>query len=265
MKSRKGLKRYKTIDFDSDESSKSAYHVLHNKKCLHDNYLDMYQEMIKIERKYSAETQTWGGIRLELGSGGGFLKEICADVITSDVTDVNGVDKVVNAMALPFPDNSIKTIFMVHVMHHIPDVDLFFSEAIRSLKEGGCIVAVEPYWSPAGRLFYKKLHPEPYDDKTREWKFDSTGAWSGANQALSYLILKRDKDVFKKKYPSFKLVYDRPFNGLRYIATGGLWLRPLLPNCFFPLLTKLEKLFSPLMYVFGIHHLFVIKKWSGIN
>lgn len=57
---------------------------------------------------------------------------------------------------------------------------------------------IEPYWSPCGKLFYKKFHPEPYNDKAKEWKFDSTGAWSGANQALSYLILKRDRKLFRK-------------------------------------------------------------------
>lgn len=123
MKRNKGLKKYQGMDFDSDESAKSAYNALHNKKCLYDNYLDMYKEMVKKGEEY---TTVNNGIKLELGSGGGFFKEICTDVITSDVTQVNGVDKVINAMELPFPDNSLQIIYMVYVMHHIPDIDLFF-------------------------------------------------------------------------------------------------------------------------------------------
>lgn len=257
MKSKKGLKKYQNMDFDSDESSKLAYKALHEKKCLYDNYVDTYREMIKAAQTYGTAN---GGKKLELGSGGGFFKDICEDVITSDVTDVNGVDMVVDAQNLPFEDATIDVIYAVHVLHHIPDVCLFFDEVMRTVKPGGVVVLVEPYWSPVGKLFYKKFHPEPYDDKVKKWSFASTGAWSGANQALSYIVLKRDKEIFEKKYPQLKVVYDKPFNGLRYIATGGLWLRPILPQFCFPILTKLEKIFHPLMHIFGIHHLFVLRR-----
>lgn len=119
---------------------------------------------------------------------------------------------------------------------------------------------VEPYWSPVGKFFYKHMHPEKYDDKVKEWSFETSGAMSGANQALSYILLKRDSKAFKEKYPNFSIVYDRPFNGLRYMATGGLWLKPYLPQFMFPFLTVLEKVFWPAMYIFGIHHIFVIRK-----
>lgn len=104
------------------------------------------------------------------------------------------------------------------------------------------------------------MHPEKYDDKVEKWSFESSGAMSGANQALSYILLKRDRKIFQEKYPNFSIVYDRPFNGLRYLATGGLWLKPYLPQFMFPLLTVLEKVFWPVMYIIGIHHIFVIRK-----
>jgi len=46
---------------------------------------------------------------------------------------------------------------------------------------------------------------------------------SGANQALSYILLKLDRKIFEEKCSELKIVYDWPLNSLRYIATGGLW------------------------------------------
>lgn len=252
------LKRYKNIDFDSKEMAQKAKTALHTKKCLYENYKDIYKQMLKLAGRYLHAGKA--GILLELGSGGGFFKQICRKVITSDVSDVNGVDMVIDARELPFKDDSVSVIFAVHVLHHIPDVEKFFSEVDRCCKTGGGCVLVEPYWSPVGKFFYKYMHPEKYDDKAEEWSFESSGAMSGANQALSYILLKRDRKIFQEKYPNFSIVYDRPFNGLRYLATGGLWLKPYLPQFMFPLLTVLEKVFWPVMYIIGIHHIFVIRK-----
>lgn len=251
------LVQYRNMDFDSQQMSRVAKNNIYHKKCLHDNYLDTYRDMVRLSQRFLSRKN---GIKVELGSGGGFFKDVCPDVITSDVTDINGVDMVIDAQSLPFENESVGVIYAVHVLHHIPDVTKFLDEAVRVCKVGGGMVLVEPYWSPVGRFFYKTLHPEPYDDKVKEWRFDSTGAMSGANQALSYILLKRDKKKFEENYPNLRVEYDRPFNGLRYIATGGVWLKPYLPNFMFPVLKVLENFFWPFMYIFGIHHVFVIKK-----
>ena len=220
----------------------------------------MYERMIALRNRFFSEVK--GGHELELGSGGGFFKEINPECITSDISLVNGVDMVVDAQQLPFDNESVDCIYLVHVLHHIPDVRKFLNEVLRCCKTGGGCVIVEPYWSPAGKFFFKHLHPEPYDDKAKEWSFVSTGAMSGANQALSYILLKRDRKRFNSEYPNLHVEYDRPFNGLSYIATGGLWLKPFLPNLMILFIHKMEKMFSWTMYLFGIHHVFVIKKMN---
>lgn len=179
------------------------------------------------------------------------------------MTDVNGVDMVVDAQNLPFKNNSVDVIYAVHVLHHIPDVNKFLNEVMRTCKIGGGCVLVEPYWSLAGKFFFKYLHPENFDDKAKEWSFKSEGAMSSANQALSYIILKRDRKIFEQRYPKLKVQYDRPFNGLRYIATGGIWLKPYFPDFLFPILAKFEDFVWPLMYIFGLHHIFVIRKMEN--
>ncbi len=251
------LNMYEGKDFDSPEMAKLAKRNLQSKKCLHDNYYDMYVKMVNLADKYLTKSN---GIKLELGSGGGFFKSVCADVVTSDVTDINGVDMVIDAQHLPFDDNSVDVIYAAHVLHHIPDVNKFLDEVMRTCKVGGGCVLVEPYWGIMAQLFFKYLHPEDYDTKVVDWSFKSVGAMASANQALSYILLKRDRKVFENKYPKLKIMYDRPFNGIRYIATGGIWLKPYLPEFIFPILAWFENTFWPLMYIFGLHHIFIIKK-----
>lgn len=249
-------KKYSEIDFDSVEASEKAVSIMKNKKCLNDIYTEIYKLMMDLRKKYL----TSDGKVLEIGSGGGFLKDLYPEVVTSDVKDINNVDMVINAENLPFEDNSLDSILAVHVIHHIPDIELFLQEANRVLKVGGGIVCVEPYWGPFGRFVYKNLHPEPFDMNAKEWNLDGDNPMTSSNQAMSYLLLKRDRELFEKKFPNFKLVYNKQFGFIRYMMTGGIWLNKKLPDFMFTVLKYFEKLISPLMPLLAIHHVFVLKK-----
>jgi SAM-dependent methyltransferase len=247
---------YDTIDFDSAESSLLARKIMRSKKCLKDIYSEIYQDMMRVKDRYLVH----GGTMLEIGSGGGFIKDIFPEVVTSDVKVIDGVDLVLNAETLPFPDNSVSAIFAVHVIHHIPDITVFLREAERVLVPGGGIVCVEPYWSPVARFVYKHMHPEPYDEHAPTWLITGDRPMSSSNQALSYLLLRRDNEKFSKLFPDLELVYERPFGFIRYMATGGVWLPPKVPEFAFGLLKILESLLRPIMPLIAIHHIFVWKK-----
>lgn len=251
-------KIYEEIDFDSTESSERARKILREKKCLRDIYTETYREMMAIKNHYLVA----GGIIVEIGSGGGFIKEIFPEIITSDVKTLSGVDMVFTAEKLPFADHSISALFALHVLHHIPDVTAFLREAERVLVPGGGIVCVEPYWSPVARFVYRHIHFEPYDEHAPNWLVQSGHPGSSSNQALSYLLLKRDREQFRKLFPHFKVVYDRPFGFIRYMATGGIWVAPMLPGIVFTLLKYIEYALQPLMPLVGISHMFVWKKVS---
>jgi len=212
--------------------------------------------MMKQKNKHLTE----GNTILEIGSGGGFIKEIYPFIITSDVRE-SDADIVVNAEHLPFEDEQLGAIFALHCIHHIPNIELFFNEALRVLKPGGGIVCVEPYWSPVARYLYKKHHPEPFDENAKGWILaDPSGPMSGSNQALSYILLKRDKNRFASEFPRFKSIRGKRFGFIRYFCTGGLWKKQKLPDFFFPIMKVLEVVLTPLMPLFAIHHLFIIKK-----
>jgi len=254
---------YDQIDFDSPEAAQKAYEVMRNKKCLRDIYTEQYHMMYKLCKKYLSPNSP--GKILEIGSGGGFIKDIYPNVVASDIRRIGNSDVIIDAEQLPFKSDSLDAIFGVHVIHHIPNISNFFKEADRVLKSGGVVVCIELYWGPLATFIYKHMHPEPFDKKASTWELlEREGAGKKpmgySNQALSYLILKRDKQEFKKMFPQLKLIYQKPFGFLRYLFTGGVWLEQKLPDFCFPVLKLLETVISPLMPIFGLHHVFVLKK-----
>ena len=84
---------------------------------------------------------------------------------------------------------------------------------------------------------------------------------SGANQALSYLVFDRDLRRFRAEHPSLEIVHrDVLPSFVRYLVSGGLNFRSLLPDFASPLLKAGEFLLSPLRHVLGLHRVIVLKK-----
>ncbi len=142
------------------------------------------------------------GLRIELGSGGGFLDEFIPDLIKTDVVPLPFVDRVCAAEELPFPDASTGAIVMVNVLHHVADVKRFFAEASRVLVPGGMIVMIEPYVSIFSRLVYRYLHHEPFDPDASRWELAPSGRLTGGNDALPWIIFVRDRLLFEQSFPS---------------------------------------------------------------
>ena len=93
---------------------------------------------------------------------------------------------------LPFPDSSVRAIFLTHVFHHIPDVGLFFEEASRVLVPGGVISMVDETHTPFAKFFFSKVHPEPYDDQAPGWTFTQSDSMLDSNQALTWIVFSNE-------------------------------------------------------------------------
>jgi len=139
--------RVNTGDIDEEESTLFHKKIIKNKPFLYKLYLEFY-DTFKENSKDIPD-----GLKVELGSGGGFLKEIVSDVITSDVIALSGVDKVFFAEKMPFPDNSVSVFFLLSTLHHIKQPDGFFSEVKRCLKKEGKVIMIEPTNSAFSRFF----------------------------------------------------------------------------------------------------------------
>lgn len=216
------MRAYK-FKFDLNHPLRSLEHkeILLSKKCLNTIYTNWY----KIFKAYVNKDSKY----IELGSGGGFIKEIIPEIITSDINHIPGVDQYFSASELPFEDNSISGIFMIDAFHHFPEIEKFLKEATRVLNKNGKIVIIEPWNTQWSRFIYKKFHHELFD-LNRDWTFPLSGPLSGSNMALPYIVFKRDINKFKKEFPKLRVNKIIPHTPFSYLFTGGFSRKPFLPD-----------------------------------
>jgi SAM-dependent methyltransferase len=187
-----------------------------------------------------------GGV-LELGSGAGFLGDFVPGLITSDVFPCPGVQRVVDARALPFADGELKAILMTDVLHHIGEPRRFLWEAARCVRAGGIVSMIEPWVTAWSRTVYRRLHHEPFAPEAPQWEFPATGPLSGANGALPWIMFERDRARLEREFPQWRVAAVRPMLPLRYLLSGGVSMRSLLPGAAHGPLCALEWLLGPLM------------------
>lgn len=199
------------------------------------------------------------GVYLEIGSGGSLLKNVIGNVVTSDI--VEGVaDCVVDAMKLPFPDESISAIFMTHSFHHIPNVELFLYEAQRALKIGGVISMIEVARTPFAKFFFGRFHPEPFNDRSVSWSFNQVDSMNDSNQALSWIVLFRDRRKFEKKYPQLNFQRWGYLPWFSYLMSGGVTRRQILPNKLNYFAQMIDLLLKPFAFMFALHWHLTLRK-----
>jgi GDP-L-fucose synthase len=228
---------------DDPETTMIHRQMIQSKKLLKHVYRMHYAAFVRQEKLLG----DMPGITLEIGSGGGFFKEVVPHAITSDTYPFPGVDRTENASHLSFKDGELRSIYCTGVLHHIGDARKFFHEASRCLRPGGILGLMEPHMSSFGQFFFQTLHHEANDMHMRKWDFPQLGYLKDANTALPYLIFDRDRAIFDKEFPEFEMI-DRTYHTfLLYLATGGVSGRFSAPALAFYPLYALEKLLSPLM------------------
>lgn len=188
---------------------------------------------------------------IEIGSGCGFAKEIIPQIITTDLIPYPHVERVMDATTFDFDDESLSTICMFNVLHHIPNVSLFFKEAIRCLVPKGRIFMREPYAGLISTIIFKYFHHEPFNKKSPTWEFNSQDPLLDANNALPYIIFKRDLKRFKQEFPQLALIQFKPHTPLRYWLTGGLKSWSLLPKRCYQLSKWLDQSLLKISSQFG--------------
>lgn len=242
---------------DRDDPAVTLLHgeIIRKKPFLKRLYVDFYKQFLK------AVPEPADKVLVELGSGGGFIKEVISNVVTSDVLDVAGVDKVFSAVQMPFENASVDAFFMIDVLHHIVDPKVFFTEALRSLKVGGKVVMIEPANTLWSRFIYKNFHHEQFDP-TGPWDLEQDGALSVANGALPWIIFSRDREEFCRLFPCLRIVRMYSHTPLLYLLSGGLTLRQLVPSFTYPLFKILERVLLPLDGLLGMFQTIELKKTS---
>jgi SAM-dependent methyltransferase len=226
-----------TAGCDLDDAETTIRHraLIGSKPFLRQIYLEWY-------RLLEDSLPDIPGPVLELGSGGGFLADVQPRVITSDILPISDVDVRLDAGRLPFRDAQLRAIVMTNVFHHLPDAAGFLAEAVRCLKPNGAVVMIEPWVTPWSRWVFTRFHHEPFDPDASGWCGAAGHPLSSANGALPWLVFARDRGLLRDRFPQLRIIVTEPLMPLRYVASGGVSIRALVPGWAFPLCRWLDTL-----------------------
>jgi SAM-dependent methyltransferase len=240
---------------DLDDPATTMLHadIVQKKPFLKKLYIDFYKKFKK------AVPGPENKVLVELGSGGGFIKEVIDNVITSDILDLPNVDRVFSALNMPFEETSVDAFFMFDVLHHITEPRVFFKEAIRCLKPSGKIVMIEPANTLWARFIYRNFHHELFDPQAK-WGLEEVGPVSHGNGAMPWIIFSRDRRTFEKEFPQLRIVGIRNHTPLRYLLSGGLTLRQLTPSFTYLLIKAVEFILSPINNLLGMFQTIELEK-----
>jgi SAM-dependent methyltransferase len=228
------------IPLDDPRTTHLRRRVIQEKPFLRSIYSEWYEQVAK-ELPPGRE-----GV-LELGAGAGFLGQFVQGLLASEIYVCPGIDIVLDAAALPFGDGTLRGIAMIDVLHHLPAPRKFFAEAARCVRHDGVLVMIEPWVTSWSRVVYGRLHHEAFAPEAEKWEFDSTGPLSGANGALPWIIFERDRPEFESEFPGWEINNIRLSMPFRYLVSGGVSMRSIMPAATVGLWRNLEKALEPWM------------------
>jgi len=159
---------------------------------------------------------------VEIGSGQALAADSGQRWLHSDMRDTGALDIRHAAERLPYADGSLDALVLKDTWHHIPDITAFVDEAHRALRPGGVVAVFDPYWGLLARFVYRFLHQERWDARTSTWGFSSSDPWD-SNQALSYLMLRRDRGEFDRRFAAkFVVAEHGAVIGPSFLLSGGV-------------------------------------------
>lgn len=245
-------------NIDPNSADRLALHklALDRKPILKNVFIEFHHEIMRLDKKYS---DTAKGDSIELGAGVYPIKNSYPQVLATDIVPSIHLDKMLDAQNMDVASNSIRAIYGQNCFHHFPDPSAFFHELERVLVSGGSAILIEPYYGPLASIMYKHLFTSESFDKKGGWNTPTNGPMQNANQALSYIVFKRDKEIFERNFKQLQISYSAPLtNYPRYFLSGGLNFRSLMPNFMEYPMKLLEKLLAPLARIFALHQIIVI-------
>jgi SAM-dependent methyltransferase len=241
------------LDLDDPRMTERRLEVIESKPFLRRIYDEWY-------RAIRSRLPSGAGGILELGSGAGYFGEFVPEAIRSEVFMCRNVDVIADGRRLPFRNGSLKGIVMTDVFHHIPQPAAFLEEASRCLRPGGRLVMIEPWVCGWSTFVYRRFHHEPFLPGTDSWEIPESGPLSGANGALPWILLVRDRDRLERQFPQLEIEEVVPMMPLRYLVSGGISMRNLVPLSTHGAWKMLEDLVMRWNRNIGMFALFALKR-----
>jgi hypothetical protein len=241
------------LDLDDPRTTARRRQIIQDNRFLRQIYREWYEAL-------AAVLPGGPGAVLELGSGAGFLSDAVPGLITSEVFWCKHIHMVADGRWLPLPDSCLRAILMTDVLHHVPGVRAFFADAARCVRSGGVVAMIEPWFTRWSRIIYTRLHHEPFRPQTPAWEFPARGPLSNANGALPWIVFERDRAQFEREFPQWRIETIKPCMPFRYLVSGGVSLRALMPGWTFGAWRELERLFDPWMKTWAMFAVIVLRR-----
>jgi SAM-dependent methyltransferase len=187
------------------------------------------------------------GISIEVGAGPGFFKQFAPAIFSTDLILCPWLDAIADAQHLPFRSASVANIFGLDMLHHLAAPLEFLRETARILAPGGRLILIEPWITPFSWFIFRFFHQERCDLSETPWTASNGNPTRGkpafdGNQAIPYLLFgRRHRARTLQALPEFKLAALEPFCLFAYLLSGGFSHTALLPESWYPLVSKFER------------------------
>jgi SAM-dependent methyltransferase len=192
---------------------------------------------------------------IELGSGAGFAKEFIKsnNLLLTDINKKSWIDMKVDAMALPFENESIDVVICSHMIHHVAKPVVFLHQIQHKLKTGGYLLIQDINTSLMMRFLLRLMRHEGWSyniDVFNENKVTNNpnDPWS-ANCAIPELLFD-NRDIFENKVNGFRVILNELNEGLIFPLSGGVIAKSKTVQFPYPLLKLVDKIDSILISVF---------------
>lgn len=248
------------VDVDGNERLRIHADILARKRMLREVFTGFHHLFDRLDRQFLHGQ----GKRIEIGAGVAPMRDTYPDVLATDVVPGAGLDRVLDAQAMDLEPDSVRTIIGQNCFHHLPQPELFFLELEKVLSPGGGAILLEPYYGALASLLYPRLfRSEGYDKNYPSWETPATGPMNGANQALSFIVFKRDRAQFEQRFPRLRIVHEQACDSfLMYLLSGGLNFRQLAPDWMSGPITLMQRGLTPALGILALHHVIVLRKES---
>jgi len=164
---------------------------------------------------------------VELGAGPGFAREYlaCPGLELTDVVANPWLDRVVDAMALPYAPGSLDAVICSHMIHHVPRPAALLRSIATTLKPGGRLLVNESNASWCHRFIMWAMRHEGWsydvDIFDDEGYAKSTVDPLAGNNAVADLLF-NDRARFSRHFPGLSIREDACCELFQFLVSGGV-------------------------------------------
>lgn len=203
------------------------------------------------------------GIKVELGSGMGNVKDHLPECITTDLFPNPWLDRVENAYHMSFPDSSVGHLILFDVWHHLEHPANALTEFRRVLAPRGRVILLEPAMSVVGRMFYGSCHHEPLgfktplSDKLADLDDPDATRYFAAQSSSHRIFVRRE---LPRLLAGWDICAIHRITSFAYLGSGGFRGPQIYPEAFYPLVKFADRVLGMAPSLFAARLLVCISK-----